>query len=164
MMSNVAYLFGKAGEFLCGGELLRPLSGSRYLFDVYFLGGNAPTFDYIVYLLDEGGRRTGHFFFLQVKTTARTARSRTGYPIRFSAADIRRAQATKVPFFICVVDCSAGRRAKFFIKGLESTRTRAIATLSPDHDLETDAVKLDLYREVTRLWARRRVPALKRLI
>ncbi len=163
-MSNVAYLFGKAGEFLCGGELLRPLSGSRYLFDVYFLGGNAPTFDYIVYLVDEGGRRTGPFFFLQVRTTARTTRNGTAYPIRFSAANVRLAQASKVPFFICVVACSAGRRAKFFIKGVESTRTRAIATLAPDHDLETEAVKLDLYREVTRLWARRSVPALKKLI
>lgn len=163
-MSNIAYLFGKAGEFLCGGELLRPVAGSRYLFDVCFLGGDAPTFDYIVYLLDEDGRRTGPFFFLQVKTTAKTTSNGTGYPIRFSAADVRRAHTTKVPFFVCVVDRSAGRGAKLFIKGVESTRTRGIATLAPDHDLETDAVKLDLYREVTRLWARRSVPRLKKLI
>ncbi|NHZ38058.1 DUF4365 domain-containing protein [Massilia rubra] len=163
-MSNLVYLFGRAGEFLCGGEFLRPVAGSRYLFDVCFLGGNAPTVDYIVYLVDERGTRTGPIFFVQVKTTARAPKNGTGYKVGFSAADVRRAQATKVPFFVCVVDRSTEGRAKFFIKGVESTRTTGIATLAPVHDLATDAVKLDLYQEVTRLWAGQSMPALTKLI
>lgn len=61
-MSNITNLSGKAGEFLCGMELMRPVAGARFLFDAYLLGGNAPTFDYIVFLADANGDRTGAFF------------------------------------------------------------------------------------------------------
>ena len=163
-MSNFAYLSGKAGELLCGGEFLRPVARSRYLFDVCFLGGDAPTSDYIVYLVDEHGVRTGPLFFAQVKTTARAPTEGSGYKVGFSAADVRRAQATKVPFFVCVVDRSTVGSAKFFIKGVESTRTRGIARLAPVHDLSMDAVKLVLYDEVTRVWRSQTVPTLMKLI
>lgn len=163
-MSNLSNLSGSAGEYLCGTELMRPVAGPRFLFDAYLLGGKAPTFDYIVYLVDANGDRTGPFFFVQVKTTSTTPRKGTGYPVAFNAADVRRAQATKVPFFICVVDRSVTGKEKFYIKGVDSKRTKGIARVAPIHDLALNSVKIDLFDEVTRLWAAQAIPALAKFI
>lgn len=152
-MSNLKNLSGKAGEFLFGAELMRPLAGSRFLFDAYLIGGNEPTLDYIIYLVDNNGDRTGAFFFVQVKTTTTSPKPGTGYKVGFSADDVKRAQSMKTPFFVCAVDRSVVGSEKFFIKGVASTRTTGISRLSPVYDVSMDVVKLDLYNEVTRLWA-----------
>lgn len=162
-MSNLRNLSGRAGEFLCITEFMRATAGQRFLFDALLLGGNAPTFDYIIYLVDSNGDRTGPFFFVQVKTTSKTPKPGTGYPAEFSATDVKRAQATKVPFFICAVDRSIAGSEKFFIKGVDAKRTKGIIRISPVHDLKTDAVKLALYNEVTRVWASQAVPVLDAL-
>lgn len=143
---------------------MRPVAGPRVLFDAYLLGGNAPTFDYIVYLVDANGDRTGPLFFVQVKTISTTPTSGHGYPVGFSAADVKRAQATKIPFFVCAVDRSVTGSEKFFIKGVDSKRSEGIAKLAPTYDLTTDAVKLGLYDEVTRVWASQAKPALAKFI
>jgi len=163
-MSNINNLSGKAGEYLCGAELMRPVAGPRFLFDAYLLGGNAPTFDYIVYLIDGNGDRSGEFFFIQVKTTSTSPPPGQGYPVGFSASDVQRALATKTPFFVCAVDRSTIGSEKFFIKGVSSTRTKGIARIATTYDLATDAVKLDLYNEVVQLWATQAVPSLTKLI
>lgn len=167
-MSNLTNLYGKAGEYLCIAEFMRPVmgpSGPRLLFDAHLIGGNAPTFDYIIYLVDATGDRTGAFFFVQVKTTSKTPAAGIGYPVAFSALDVRRALATKVPFFVCAVDRAVTGAEKFFIKGVDSKRTKGIARLAPVHDLTTDAVKNDLYDEVELLWAAQVTPVLtKKLI
>lgn len=159
-MSNLKNLSGRAGEFLCITEFMRATSTQCFLFDAFLLGGNAPTFDYIIYLVDSHGDRTGPFFFVQVKTTAKKPKAGTGYRVGFSAVDVKRAQATKVPFFICAVDRSVTGSEKFFITGVDSKRTKGIISIPPIHDLATDSVKLALYKEVTRVWANQAVPAL----
>lgn len=164
IMNNLNNLTGKAGEYLCIAEFMRPVADRRLLFDVNYLGGDAPTFDYIVYLLDVQGDRSGPFFFVQVKTVSRLHKAGVAYQIKFSASDVKRAQATKVPFFVCVVDRSTSESEKFFIKGVDSQRTRGITRLQPVYDLKVDAVKLDLYYEVTRLWAKQKTPILTKLI
>lgn len=131
---------------------MRPVAGSRFLFDAYLIGGNEPTLDYIVYLVDSSGDRTGAFFFVQVKTTTTSPKPGTGYSVGFTAGDVKRAQLMKTPFFVCPVDRSVIGSEKFFIKGVASNRTTGISRLSPVHDVATDVVKLDLYNEVTRLW------------
>jgi hypothetical protein len=141
-----------------------PIAGPRVLFDARLLGGNAPTFDYIVYLVDAKGDRTGAFFFVQVKTTATAPKPGAAYPIAFGATDVKRAQRTKIPFFVSVVDTSDPHRPRFFIKGVDSKRSTGMARLAQDYDLATDAVKLDLYDEVTRLWGTQRTPALAKFI
>lgn len=143
---------------------MRPVAGPRVLFDTYLLGGNAPTFDYIVYLVDVNGERTGPFFFVQVRTISKSPKSGNGYPVGFSAADVKRALATKIPFFVCAVDRSVAGSEKFFIKGVDSKRTRGIARLAAKYDLTTDDVKLGLYDEVTRVWASQAIPALAKFI
>lgn len=163
-MSNLKNLSGRAGEFLCITEFMRATSTQRFLFDAFLLGGNAPTFDYIIYLVDSHGDRTGPFFFVQVKTTSKTPRPGIGYTTDFSASDVKRAQATQVPFFICAVDRSITGREKFFIKGVDARRTKGIIRMSATHDLATDAVKLALYKEVTRVRAAQAVPELKAFI
>jgi len=163
-MSNLKNLSGRAGEFLCITEFIRATSTQRFLFDAFLLGGNAPTFDYIIYLVDSHGDRTGPFFFVQVKTTSKKPKPGAGYPAGFSATDVKRAQATKVPFFICAVDRSTSGHEKLFIKGVDSKRTRGIIRILPIHDLATDTVKLALYNEVTRVWASQAVPALAAFI
>lgn len=163
-MSNLKNIYGKAGEFSFGAELMRPVAAPRILFDACLLGGNAPTFDYIVYLVDVNGDRTGPLFFVQVKTISTSPKSGNGYPVGFSATDVKRAQATKIPFFVCAVDRSVSGSEKFFIKGVDSKRTRGIANLAALHDLTTDAVKLGLFDEVTRVWASQAIPALAKFI
>lgn len=143
---------------------MRPVAGPRFLFDAYLLAGKAPTVDYIVYLLDPSGDRTGPFFFVQVKTTKQRPRPGTGYLIQFSATDVQRAQATKIPCFVCVVDCLLTRCEKIFIKGVDSKRSKGMARLAPTYDLAADVVKIDLYDEVTRLWALQTMPALAKFI
>lgn len=143
---------------------MRPVAARRFLFDAYLLGGKAPTFDYIVYLVGLNGDRTGPFFFLQVRTTTKTPKQGVAYGIDFSATDVKRAQATKIPFFVCVVDRSVTRCEKFFIMGVDSKRTAGITRLAPVHDLATDAVKIDLYNELTRLWDAQTTPALAKFI
>ncbi|WP_141749535.1 hypothetical protein [Duganella phyllosphaerae] len=96
-MRNLKNLSGKAGEFLCITKFMRATAEQHFLFDALLLGGNAKT------------PRTG-----------------TGYPTGFSATDVKRAQATKVPFFICAVDRSIAGSEKFFIKGVDAKRTRGI--------------------------------------
>ncbi|MGV7211521.1 hypothetical protein ACLB1G_27090 [Oxalobacteraceae bacterium A2-2] len=162
-MNNLKNLIGTTGEYLCGAELMRPVAGGLFLFDAYLMGGTAPTFDYIVYLLDMYCDRSGPFFFLQVKTTFRPNRG-APYLIDFSARDVKRAQATKIPFFLCVIDLSVPRFEKFFIKGVDSTRTKGIARVAPRFDLASDAVKLGIHKEVTRLWAVQQTPALAEFI
>lgn len=143
---------------------MRPVAGPRLLFDAYLPGGNAPTLDYIVYLVNANGDRTGALFFVQVRTIATPPKGGNGYLVGFSAIDVKRALATKIPFFVCVVDRSVTGIERFFIKGVDSKRTRGIARLPAKYDLTTDAVKLGLYDEVTRVWASQAIPALAKFI
>lgn len=134
--------------------------GPRVLFEPYLIGGKAPTFDYIVYLLDASGHRSGPFFFVQVKTTDQRPQPGDPYPIKFTATDVARAIATKVPFFLCVVDRSAKQQARMFVRGVDSKRTKGISRVAARHDLTTDAVKIAIYDEVERLWKTQGTPAL----
>jgi hypothetical protein len=163
-MGNLQNISGAAGEYLCGMELLRPVPRRSFLFSPVLLGGKEPTFDYLVYLLDENGDRFGPFFFLQVKSTTGRVTKAGNYPLGLSAFNVRRAIASKVPFFVCIVDRSKPRQERFFILGVDSRRTTGIAQLVPRHDLATDEVKLELHGEVERLWALQGVPLLSKLI
>jgi hypothetical protein len=143
---------------------MRPVAGPRFLFDAYLLSYNAPTFDYIVYLVDANGDRTGPFFFVQVKTTSRTPVVGMGYSVKFSLDDVKRAQATKVPFFLCIVDRAVKGDEKFYIKGVDSRLSSGIFRLFPEYDLTADAVKLELYREVERVWGTQIIPVLAKFL
>ena len=163
-MGNIANISGASGEYLCGTELLRPVAGKGFMFDPFLLGGKAPTFDYIVHLLNEKGDRTAAFFFLQVKTTQKEPGTSGGYSINFTATDLERAKSLKAPFFLCVVDRSVTRSEKIFIKGVDSTRTKGISRVAAVYDLTDDKVKIDLYDEVTRLWKAQTFPILTKFI
>jgi hypothetical protein len=163
-MGNIPNISGAAGEYLCGTELLRPVAGRGFLFDPFLLGGKAPTFDYMVHLLDTNGNRTGAFFFLQVKTTQKQPGLSGTYSVMFSAADVKRASAQKIPFFLCVVDRAVTRSEKIFIMGVDSMRKKGISRIAPIYDLADDAVKIALFDEVTRLWKSQPVPALTKFI
>jgi len=128
------------------------------------LGKDEPTVDLIVFLLDADGDQKGPFFFLQVKATSTGPRPDGTYEICFSALDVRRAQAMKVPFFLCVVDRSIPAKRRIYIKGVDSMRKRGIYRLAPRDDLTSAAVKKALHDEVTRIWAVRCVPCFQKLI
>lgn len=134
--------------------------GGSHLFEPYLIGGKAPTFDYIFYLVDASGHRSGPFFFVQVKTTEKRPKTGAAYPIKFKATDVARAIATKVPFFVCVVDRSVKHQPRFSIQGVDSKRTKGISRVAPPHDLATDAVKITIHAEVERLWKPQATPAL----
>lgn len=118
--------------------------------------------DYIACALTEQDAQNGPFF-VQVKTTSRMRPNRTGYPIAFSVDDVKRAQEIKATVLRQLNKLFGTRTCKILIKGLESGRIKAIATLAADHDLATDAVKLDLYRERGIIWTRRSIPWLRKL-
>lgn len=161
-MGNASNICGEAGELDCSSELMNPVAGRGVLFRPISLGENEPTADFLVFLLSPEGKQNGPFFFLQVKSTSAGPRPDGSYGIAFSAGDIRRAQAMKVPFFLCVVDRSSPKR-RMFVKGVDSKRKRGIYCLAPQHDLMEDAVKEALYDEVTRVWSKRRMPCLGKL-
>lgn len=163
-MGNFQNISGAAGEYLCGMELMRPVARRGFMFAPVLLGGKEPTFDYLVYLLDSNGDRYGPFFFLQVKSTTKNADRNGNYSLALSTIDIHRATASKVPFFVCIVDRSKIRQERFFILGVDSRRTTGITRLASRHDLATDQVKVELHEEVERLWALQSVPSLSKLI
>jgi hypothetical protein len=163
-MGNIQNISGAAGEYLAAMELMRPIATGAFLFDAVLLGGKEPTYDYIVYLLDANSDRYGPFCFLQVKTTTRKPAPGGAYPLAFSATDVARAHASKIPFFVCIVDRAVPRAERIFIKGVDSDRKAGISRLAPTHDLAADAVKLELHQEVERVWSMQSAPVLKRLI
>lgn len=83
-----------------------PVPGPRVLLEPYLIGGKAPTLDYIVYLLDASGHRSGPFFFVQGKTTDQRPQPGDPYPIKFAATDVDRAIATN---YIVSCDLRKGR-------------------------------------------------------
>lgn len=174
-MGNLKNIIGAGGEYLCGIELMRPVTPSPclhigfqpgevgYLFEALHFGGKEPTYDYLVYLLDAHAQRLGPFFFLQVKTTLKALDTTGTYSLRFSARAVARARAMKTPFFVGIVDRSATSREKIYVKGIDATNSKGIARLEPLHDLADDAVKISIYNEVSRVWALRNNPPLTRL-
>lgn len=166
-MSSLQGVLGKAGELLCGTELLRPVLYKRnicFLFDPVLIGGNEPTYDYIVYLLGPDQQRCGAFFFLQVKTTMSSPDARGGYSIAFSATDVRRAHALSQPFFVALVDKRVTRSERIYIKGVNYPRATGISVISSSYDLAKDNVKIRLAREVQRLWCLASTPKLGDLL
>jgi hypothetical protein len=163
-MGNIQNISGAAGEYLAAAELMRPTSGGAVLFDAVLLGGKEPTYDYIVYLLDAKSERFGPFFFLQVKTTTSDPTPGGAYRFSFSAVDVARAQASKIPYFVCIVDRAVPRAERIFVKGVDSKRKAGISRFPPAFDLATDAVKLEMHEEVERLWSMQSMPVLTRLI
>jgi hypothetical protein len=117
-----------------------------------------------VYLLDANAQRLGPFFFLQVKTTLKAPDTTGAYALRFSARAVARAQAMKTPFFVGIVDRSTIRRERIYVKGIDAGLPTGITRLEPRHDLAEDAVKIAIYNEVSRVWALRNNPPLRRLL
>lgn len=167
-MGNSENIIGLGGEYLCGAELMRPVLRSRsrlsFLFEAVLIGGKEPTYDYVVHLLNRHRQRIGASFFLQVKATMQGLNSSGSYEIDFDAQAVERAHALKLPFFLAVVDRSVTRKEKIFIKGLNAGRTSGIYRVRPQYDLADDAVKVDLYLEVLRLWRKLRVQPLKKFV
>lgn len=158
-MGNDSNISGEAGEIDCASELMAPIAQGGVLFRSIALGRNEPTADLLVFLLTPEGKQSGPFFFLQIKTTSTGPRPDGSYDFTFGATDVRRAQAMKVPFFLCIVDRSIHPTRRMFLKGVDSRRKRGIYRLVPKHDLTTDAVKRALHDEVKRIWAYRRMPS-----
>jgi len=149
-MGNISKIRGQAGELDCASEFMSEVAGRGVLFHPVALAENEPTADHLVFLLSPTGELSGPFFFVQVKSTSKGPRADGSYTYSFSAQDVQRAHAMKVPFLLCLVDRSIPNERRIFIKGVDSKRKRGIYRISTKYDLRTDAVKIALHREVTR--------------
>ena len=163
-MGNLTNIRGKAGEFFCGKELMRPVANGDLLFDIARFDGKEPTADYIVFLINSAGERTGPFFFVQVKSTTKGRRKSGDYAYSFDRTRVQRAQALKTPFILCLVDLSTRRSGEIFIMGVDSNRITGIRSLPRKHDLAKSSVKITLFDEVTRIWTEQNSPRFNRLI
>lgn len=163
-MGNRSNIIGEAGELECSSELMNPVSGRGILFRPIPLGSNEPTADFLVFLLSPDSEEGSQFFFLQVKTTEVGLRRDGNYSYNFPSKDVLRAQAMKVPFFVCVVDRSNPNVRQIFIKGVDSKKPIGIYRVAPLYDLTSDATKIALYEEVRRIWANQSSPVLRDLI
>lgn len=143
---------------------MNPVAGRGVLFRTIALGEAEPTVDFMVFLLDQNNKQGSEFFFLQVKTTEVGPRHDGSYACSFSAREVQRARAMKVPFFICVVDRSDPSVRRIFIKGVDSKRHAGTYSVAPLYDLKTDTVKVTLYEEVKRIWAMQKLPRLQELV
>jgi hypothetical protein len=162
-MGNLSNLRGAAGEYFCGRELLRPVQTRGMLFDIVRFEGREPTADFMVFLVNPLGERTGPFFFLQIKSTTKSRRCNGSYAYSFDRNHVRRAQALKVPFFVCIVDFSACSSGEIFVMGVDSKRSQGIYRMPCAYDLSAQWVKLAMFDEVTRIWAAQDYPYFNQL-
>jgi hypothetical protein len=125
------------------------------LFDIVRFEGKEPTADFMVFLVDSSGQRTGPFFFMQVKATNKGCNKNGCYAYSFGTKHVRRALSLKVPFVVCIVDLSIRGSGRIFIKGIDSRRHQGIYCMPCTYDLSAPWVKLALYDEVARIWAGR---------
>lgn len=150
-------IVGNRGESEVATELLTPTdtSGSipAFPFHPIFLGEKAPVFDFLVYLLDDSGQPTGAHFFVQTKTTRRALQADRCIA-RLPIKDVRAAQAFKCPSFIFAVHAPA-KSARIYIAAIAHDRSRGIERIPVCHDLASDAVKIQLYSDVSRFFRHR---------
>lgn len=167
-MGNIQNIVGVSGEFFVATEILRPVTlatqAKGFLFEPVLFGGKEPTLDYIIYLLDMNAQRFGPFFFLQVKTTRTGPNLAGSYNVQFPRDAVSRAKNMKIPFFVCVVDVSDAGNERIYIRGVEASRMRGISTIDTRFDLRSDSIKIELFKEVTRIWSQQTSPALTALI
>lgn len=161
-MSNENNILGKAGEahaqaaFLKGLDLPAFHSYPRYLFDATFLGEKNELFDILVSLYDHDAKLTGAHFFVQVKTTGTLmATGAPSVPAKFTAAEIKAALRFKVPaYLVAVTDDVGGMKA--YVRGIHSSQTAGVSTVSTRHLLREEKTKVQIYNDVTRFFTRRK--------
>lgn len=138
---------GNLGEDLVSLLLSRKIRNA-YRFSTKFLGEKAQLLDFMVNLLDAKGFEYGPFFFMQVKTTESVAFGRYGIPARFSSAEVRAAQARKVPVYLVAVESLADESENVYALGIDSGLARGIAVVPRLFSLKQEETRIAIFDEV----------------
>ena len=147
---------GEVGELLAALALSRPVLGryGRALFRPTHLGGKYPVADFLVDALSPSGDSVG-VFFVQVKSTTKPGSSRR-LPAKATAVALDRLGRLPIPAYVVGVDLVAAEAYIAAGFGPSPARPHGITRRFP---LSSDAVRIELYREVTSHWAGRRRPS-----
>jgi hypothetical protein len=141
---------GDLGELLARLHLSRPVGGRfrRALFQATSLGGNYPTVDLIVDVLDPNSEPIG-FFFAQVKATQFASRGGTRLSLTVESERYRRLLRLCAPAFLIGVDVLAERS---YVVAATLPAPATLPSIPRDYPLTEDKIKVALYHEVVRFW------------
>ena len=147
---------GNLGELLARVHLSRPVGGRyrRALFMATHLGGQYPTVDLIVDVLDAADEPVG-FFFAQVKSTQFALQGGTRLSLTVDLERYRRLTRLRAPAYLIGVDIQAERS---YIVAAISPAPDALRNIPRDYPLTDDRIRVALYREVVSFWTRHRRP------
>lgn len=118
-----------------------------FRFSVTFLGAKAQLLDFMVNLLDADGYEYGPFFFLQVKTSGEVD-GRKSIPARFSAKEVRRACARKVPVYLAAVGRLSDDFEDVYIIAVDASLQGGIRVVPKIFPLAMKETRLRIYDEV----------------
>ncbi|MCA9223837.1 MAG: DUF4365 domain-containing protein [Planctomycetales bacterium] len=153
-MANTARMsteeISRFGELLTETEFLRPVRNglNRPLFRAHNLGEKYPAVDLLVDLLDDRDRRLG-FFYVQVKSTANTFRSRRRLPVTYPRRKYNALVRLPVPSYLVAVDV---QDEQMFIVAANRERKRDVTSIVKRYELASDEVKVILYEDVLGYW------------
>ncbi len=143
---------GDMGELLAALALSRPVLGRyrRSLFKPTYLGEKYPAADFLVDALSPQGEHVG-FFFVQVKSTSRPS-GRRRLRLTADTDKLRRLARLPAPTYVVGVDTVSEAAYIAAAFGPHPLRSHSLTKQFP---LSSDAVRIELYREVLGHWATR---------
>jgi hypothetical protein len=144
---STANHLGNLGEYVVS-LLFRRTVNDVYRFSVTFLGAKAQLLDFMVNLLDANGSEYGPFFFLQVKTSAKQPSRKQGIPARFSANEVSRACARKVPVYLAAVGRLSDDLEDIFIIGVDASLQGGVRRVPKIFSLALKETRLTIHDEV----------------
>jgi hypothetical protein len=141
---------GRLAESLAEVHLSRPVMGRfrRPLFRPTSLGEKYPTVDFLVDVLGRMDDALG-FFFIQVKGTAPRSAGTVRLPVKVSADGFNLLAGIPAPTYLVGVDVIA--EASYLIAAHKKRKGR-LSSITKAYDLRSDAVRIELYREVLAYW------------
>lgn len=138
---------GNLGEDVVSLLLSRKIENA-YRFSTKFLGEKTQLLDFVVNLLDAKGSEYGPFFFMQVKTTESVTLGGSGIPARFSSAEVRAAQARKVPVYLVAVESLNDDAENVYVLGIDSSLSAGITVVPRLFSLKQHETRTTIYDEV----------------
>ena len=138
---------GNLGEDVVSLLMSRKINGA-YRFSTKFLGEKAQLLDFMVSLLDAKGAEYGPFFFLQVKATESVAREANGISVRFSAGEVKAAQARKVPVYLAGVESLSDDDENVGVMGIDVHLLHGVTVVPRLFSLQLQETRQVIYDEV----------------
>lgn len=145
-MSTTNHL-GNLGEDIVSLLFSRKIDNA-YKFSPTFLGEKAQLLDFMVNLLDDTGSAYGPFFFVQVKTTETRLQPKRSIPARFSAQEVRVAQARKCPVYLVAVASIDDDSEAIFAIAVDASYTNGLAAVPQLFSLLSKEIRMQIYNEV----------------